>query len=485
MTAYSEAWSGGVSQLFCAILNLAACDRNNKICKKASEFHMNKIMFIRPNLFPGRSYDAMSPLCFAILKRLTPPEIETVLHDERLEPIPFDESADLVAMTVETYTARRSYEIATEFRKRGVPVVMGGYHPTFLPDEVALYADSVVTGDAEGVWQRLLEDAADGKLKPRYGASEFQPLDGLIPDRSIFKGKNYSPIELVQYGRGCKFNCDFCSIRAFYGASLRHRPIETLVTELERLKRRHIFFVDDNLFVNLEKARELFEALIPLNKLWSCQVSIDIARDPELLDLMRRSGCISVLIGFESLDQSNLKQMRKGWNTKWLDYSTSIKRFQDAGIMIYGTFVFGYDHDTVEAFEPTVEFARQHKFLLANFNPLTPTPGAALYGTLDKQGRLLHDRWWVDPEFRYGDATFEPRGMTATELTQGCYQARTNFNKAGSIANRMFEPRTNLRSPYRAGIYLLSNLVSRREIHRKQGKSLGSSEALLAADQRP
>jgi radical SAM superfamily enzyme YgiQ (UPF0313 family) len=440
-----------------------------------------KITFIRPNLFPGRSYEAMTPLCFAILKSLTPPGVETVLYDERLEEIPFDEPTDLVALTVETYTARRSYQIAARYRKRGIPVVMGGYHPTFLPEEAGQHADAVVTGDAEGTWEQVVKDVANSKLQRRYGATDFQPLGGLVPDRSIFKGKRYSPIELVQYGRGCKFNCDFCSIRAFYGASLRQRPLAEVVQEIEGLRRRHIFFVDDNLFVNLEQAKALFEALIPLNKLWSCQVSIDVARDPELLDLMRRSGCISVLIGFESLNPSNLKQMRKGWNVKWLDYATSIQRIQQAGIMIYGTFVFGYDHDTVEAFQPTVEFATRHKFLLANFNPLTPTPKAALFNRLAQENRLLYKQWWLDSEFRYGDATFAPRGMSAQDLTRGCYRARTRFNQAGSIARRLFEPNTNLRTPYRAGVYLMSNLISRREIHRKQGMQLGDSGPLTTA----
>ena len=440
-----------------------------------------KITFIKPNLFPGRSYDAMTPLCFAILKSLTPADVETVLYDERLEDIPFDEPTDLVAMTVETYTARRSYQIAADFRKRGVPVVMGGYHPTFLPEEAGQHADAVVTGDAEGIWQQVVEDAANGNLMRRYSAAEYMPLGGLIPDRSIFGNKHYSPIELVQFGRGCKFNCDFCSIHAFYGASIRQRPVNEVVQELESLRRRHIFFVDDNLFVNPGQAKALFEALIPLNKLWSCQVSIDVARDPGLLDLMRRSGCISVLIGFESLDPSNLRQMGKGWNVKWLDYATSIRRIQQAGIMIYGTFVFGYDHDTVAAFRPTVEFAIQHKFLLANFNPLTPTPKALLFDRLAKENRLIHNQWWLDPVFHYGDATFAPRGMSAQQLTQGCYRSRTRFNQAGSIARRLFEPNTNLRTPYRAGIYLVSNLISRREIHRKQGRQLGAAGSLTVA----
>jgi radical SAM superfamily enzyme YgiQ (UPF0313 family) len=438
-----------------------------------------KVSFVRPNLYPLRSRDAMEPLCFAFMKGLTPPDVETALYDERLEDIPFDEPTDLVAITVETYTARRSYQIANEFRRRGVRVVMGGFHPTFLPEEALSYADAVVQGDAEGVWGRVISDARRGRLARTYASSGFPSLDGVEPDRSVFRGKRYSPLSLVQFGRGCRFNCDFCSIRAFYGGCVRRRPVRQVVREIERQPHRHIFFVDDNLFSDREHTKALFEALVPLRITWSCQVSIDVVRDPELVDLMRRSGCISALIGFESLDPRNLSQMRKGWNLKWTDYSTAVRRLQDAGIMVYGTFVFGYDADTADAFDPAVEFCIEHKFLLANFNPLTPTPKAPLYDRLEKEGRLIYDRWWMDRRFRYGDATFHPRSMTASELTEGCYRARTRFNTASSMLRRLLEPRTNLRSPSRVGVYLLSNLVSRHEIHCKQGRHLGA-EAPLA-----
>ncbi|UCG72866.1 MAG: B12-binding domain-containing radical SAM protein [Chromatiales bacterium] len=433
-----------------------------------------KITFVRPNFYPARSYDAMEPLCFAILKSLTPPDIETVLYDERLESLPVDEPTDLVAMTVETYTARRAYQVASQYRQHGIPVVMGGYHPTFMPDEASMFADAVVLGDAEGVWEQVVRDARAGRLRPRYGPY-FQPtLEGLKPDRSIFAGKRYSPLALVQYGRGCRFNCEFCSIHAFYGTNLRQRPVRDVVAEIERQNKRHVFLVDDNIFVDVDRAKELFTALIPLNIRWSCQVSIDIARYPEIVELMAKSGCLSVLVGFESLDPANLQQMRKGWNSKWIDYPTAIRRFRDAGIMIYGTFVFGYDQDGPDAFEPAVEFSIEHKFLLANFNPLTPTPKADLYERLKREGRLIYDKWWLDSRFRYGEATFHPRGMTAQELTKGCYRARTAFNTASSIVRRLLDPHANLRTPYRAGIYLLSNLVSRHEIHAKQGRQLGA-----------
>jgi radical SAM superfamily enzyme YgiQ (UPF0313 family) len=434
-----------------------------------------KITFIRPNMYDDRSSDAMEPLCFAILKSLTPSDIEVSFFDERLEPIPFDHPTDLVAMTVETYTARRAYQVADNFRRRGVPVVMGGYHPTFLPDETLAHADAVVKGDAESIWGQVLCDARSGSLRSVYESAEFPSLDGCIPDRSIFAGKKYVPIGLVQYSRGCKFNCSFCSIHAFYGTSLRQRPVEDVVEDIRRSGRRHIFLVDDNLFVNEEKARELFEALIPLNISWSCQVSIDITRNPELVQLMARSGCISALIGFESLDPASLKEIKKGWNVKWVSYDDAISVFREAGIMMYGTFVFGCDNDTADSLDASVDFAIRNKFFLANFNPLTPTPGAPLYDRMQKEGRLLHDRWWLDPKFSYGDATLKPSRMTANQLTDACFAARRKFNTASSIWSRMFELQTNLRSPFRLGIYLLANLISRREIHTKQSRPLGAA----------
>ncbi len=435
-----------------------------------------RITFIRPNLYDDRSSDAMEPLCFAILKSLTPPDIDTRFYDERLEPIPVDTDTDLVAMTVETYTARRAYQIADAYRQHGIPVVMGGYHPTFLPAEALQHADAVVRGDAEGVWGRVLADLQEGRLRQRYENAVFPPLDVCMPDRSIFAGKKYVPIGLVQYGRGCRFNCSFCSIHAFYGTSVRQRPIDDVVEDIQRSGRKHIFLVDDNLFVNEEKARELFEALIPLKVSWSCQVSIDIARNPELVSLMARSGCISALIGFESLDPATLREIRKGWNVKWQSYEEAIRVFRDAGIMIYGTFVFGCDNDTPGALNASVEFAIRNKFLLANFNPLTPTPGAPLYDRLKEEGRLLHERWWLDPGFNYGDATLEPKRMTPEQLTDACFEARKRFNTAQSIVHRLLDPKTNIRSPFRAGIYLTANLISRREIFRKQSRRLGAEK---------
>ncbi|HEY9766652.1 MAG TPA: radical SAM protein, partial [Chroococcales cyanobacterium] len=372
-----------------------------------------KILFVRPNMSAGRSSDAMEPLAFAILAGLTPPEIERKFLDERLENIPLDEKADLLALSVETFTARRAYQIADAYRERGIPVVMGGFHPTFLPEEAQGHADSVVIGDAETVWPKLLEDLRRGELKKSYQSEKASSLDGIIFDRSLFQGKKYVPIAPVQFGRGCKFACDFCSINAFYGSTLRQRPVKEVIEEIESLKTRNIFFIDDNLFVDEAKTRELLENLIPLKVRWGCQISMDVASNPALLDLMKQSGCLVAQTGFESLNKDNLGAMAKKANLKHFDeggYLSAIEALRKRGIMIYGTFVLGYDYDTPDSFLTTFFFAQKNKFFLANFNPLMTMPGTRLFKRLKEEGRLIHEQWWLDPDYRYGQAMFRPEG---------------------------------------------------------------------------
>ena len=275
-----------------------------------------RLTLVRPNLGDYRSSDAMPPLAMGILAARSP-GWDVTFYDEKAEALPMDDRPDLAALSVETYTARRAYAIADAYRARGVPVVMGGYHPTFLPDEALEHADAVVIGDAEGVWEQLLADFASGRLEPRYSGGNQRALTDYRLERSIYKGKRYAPVELVQYGRGCRFACDFCSIHAFYGSDLRVRPVDGLVAELDGLPRRKLlFFVDDNLFGRKSDLQALLDALEPLGRRWSCQISIDVARDERLLDRMARAGCRFVLIGFESLNPASLRQMGKHWNSR-------------------------------------------------------------------------------------------------------------------------------------------------------------------------
>jgi radical SAM superfamily enzyme YgiQ (UPF0313 family) len=416
----------------------------------------------------------MQPLSMAVLAGLTPPDVEVRFYDDRLEAIPFDEPTDLVALSVETFTALRSYRIARRFRARGVPVVMGGFHVTLLPEEARQEADAIVVGDAEPVWRQLLDDARRRRLEPVYDGRGRRPLGGVKPRREVFAGKRYQNVTLVEFARGCNFKCDFCSITAFHGAAQGHRPAGEVAAEMAATGSRRFFIVDDNLVSQPAQARELCRALVPLGVRWVGQASIHIARDDALLDLMARSGCQGVLIGMESLDPANLRDMGKGWNLAEGSYAESLARFRKHGLAVYGTFVFGYDNDDAAAVRRSVAFAREQKLFLAAFNHLVPFPGTPLYRRLAAEGRLLTPKWWLDPDGRVGDVTFRPRKVAPEELRALCLEAREEFFRWGSIAERVLDARANARSPLMLAVYLGLNVSAHFDVDLRQGLRLGA-----------
>lgn len=434
---------------------------------------LERITLLRPNMGDYRSTDGLPPMSMSILAALTPSDVAVVFYDDKIEVIPADDTPDLVAITVETFTARRAYELAARYRSRGITVVMGGYHPTFLPEEALQHADVVVTGDAEIAWPQLLTDFRNDNLQRLYQGGFRQPLTDFKVDKSIFAGKKYMPVEPVQFTRGCRFACDFCSIRAFYQDSLRTRSLSNLLEELRLLnKRKLVFFVDDNLFSSRQDLEALLRAIGPLGLRWSCQISIDVARDETLLDKLAAAGCVFVLIGFESLSRDNLKQMGKPWNHVAGDYQHVVKLLHARGIAVYGTFVFGYDHDTLDTIEQSLEFAMEARLEIANFNPLTPTPASPLYERLQQEGRLLSPRWWLDPSYRYGDPIFRPRRMDPDEFVQKCFDAKKSFYSWQSIGRRVLGSDAGIQF-FRTGVVGLANIISRREVLRKQHRLLG------------
>lgn len=432
-----------------------------------------KVTFIKPGINSMKSSDAMQPLSIAILAGMTRPDIDQVFYDDRIEDIPFNESTGIVAMSVDTFTAARAYQIARKYLKRNIPVIMGGYHPTLCPDEALDNSTAIAIGDAESIWPDIIEDCVNGNLKKVYNSNDSSTGLETTFDRSIFLGKKYAPMNLVQWGRGCPHNCDFCSINAFYGNRQCLRPIDAVISEIETLGKKPVFFVDDNIFHDRQILTSFLNELSQIDVEWGCQISIDVAKDKALMKLLGKSGCIAVVIGFESLNEKNLVQMKKQCNLTANDYASAVEVFRDHGIMIYGTFVFGYDYDIQESFDIALDFALRSRFLLANFNPLTPTPGTALYNRLMKEGRLIYPKWWIDPAYRYGEAIFHPKMMTASELTDGCFRARDTFNKYGSIFSRMFDRNANIKSLKNFAIYISANLLNRKEIHKKQGQPLG------------
>src|SRR5262245_41347517 len=238
----------------------------------------------RPGVDYMRTWQ-MEPLPIAALAALTPKDIEVSFYDDRIEPVQFDRPTDLAAIPIETYTAKRAYQIASEFRRRGVPVVMGGFHATLMTDEVKDYAEAVVVGEAEEVWPQVIEDARTGRLRPIYRSNHQPDLAAVRYDRSLFRGRRYLRLGLVETGRGCRFPCEFCALQTFLQRTARHRPIDAIVAEIASLKREKslFFFVDDNFAADIAFARELAEALTPLGVRWVTQMSINAAHDEALL----------------------------------------------------------------------------------------------------------------------------------------------------------------------------------------------------------
>ena len=266
----------------------------------------------RPGVDYMRTWQ-MEPLPIAVLAALTPKDVEIAFYDDRMEPIPFDRPTDLVAIPVETYTAKRAYQIASEYRRRGVPVVMGGFHATLMTDEVKEYAEAVVVGEAEDIWPQVIDDARAAGCS-RSTAPTASPTSARCATTArSFAAGAICRIGLVETGRGCRFPCDFCAVQTFFQRTARHRPIDAIVAEIAALKpeKRLFFFVDDNFAADLAFARELAEALTPLGIRWVTQMSINAAHDEAFLAALARSGCRGVLIGFESLDENVLRAMRK------------------------------------------------------------------------------------------------------------------------------------------------------------------------------
>jgi radical SAM superfamily enzyme YgiQ (UPF0313 family) len=424
----------------------------------------------------------MQPLSMAVLASLMPPDVEVAFYDDRLEPIPFDEPTDLVILSVETFTALRSYRIAAEFRARGVPVVMGGYHVTLIPEEAQQHADAIVLGDAEPIWLQLITDARRLSLRPVYDGRARRELCGVRPKRSIFEGRRYQNITLVEYARGCNFKCDFCSITAFHHAAQSHRPAREVAAEMEATGSRRFFIVDDNIVSQPTKARELCREITPLGINWVGQASIHIAQDDELLAMLAKSGCRGLLIGMESVNESNLKAMGKDWNTAQASYGDSLRQFRKHGLAVYGTFVFGYDADDWDVVRESVAFAREQKLFLAAFNHLVPFPGTPLYRRLQEQGRLLSDPWWLDPTGRVGDVTFRPKKVSATDLESACLWARRKFYSWPSMCERILDRRANASSLAMLGVFLGLNLSSHFDIDLRQGLQLGAEPSWPGAE---
>lgn len=416
----------------------------------------------------------MEPLPMATLAGITPADIEVAYFDERMEPINFDDPTDLVGIAVETYTAKRAYEISAEYHRRGIPVILGGYQAMLAPDEAELYADSIMVGYAEPIWEQVLADAKNGRLQRRYVQNRHQPYTYSIPRREIFGDRRYFKLSCVETGRGCPQHCEFCSIAAATTSTFNARPIDSIVQEIQTLRHGNIFFVDDNFVSNPKRALELCRELIPQKLSWVGQGTLHMARDEKLLKAMADSGCRGMLIGFESLDRRTLGQMGKEFNHAYGEYRDLIKKIHSYGISIYGTFIFGYDIESQAEAMETVDKAIEWGLGIAAFNHLLPFPGTPLYNRLRDEGRLVEPEWWLSPTYKYGDIAFTPTTMSRQALRELCMSSRRRFYSFPSITKRLMHVRGNFGSLAKGAMVAGINFRLRKEVDEKDSIPLGN-----------
>ncbi|BFU95220.1 MAG: hypothetical protein NTNFB02_19420 [Nitrospira sp.] len=396
----------------------------------------------------------------------TPEHWHVELVDEAVEDIEFDYPCDMVGISIMTCYAPRAYEIAKEFRKRGKTVVLGGVHPTYCPDEALEYADAVVCGEAEDLWPRLVADYEAGKLQRTYRMTSFPTLEHYKSPRvELLSPDSYMTRQCSFTTRGCHFDCEFCSVSPFNGKTTRRRPVEEVVTELQNVQRwirselverlrdeplwkafllglrirvgiedgSIVAFVDDLHNSNRAYCRELWTALKPLKIKWGCQSTLFLADDEEMVKLAAESGCVSVFVGMESLDEDCLDETNKPFN-RVKKFSQEIKMFHDYGIMVNPGIVFGFDNDDEAVFERAVEFLTKNQVELAYFNVLTPLPGTALYERYNSAGRIF-DRDWSKYDGKH--VVFQPSRMTPEQLQEGFHWANHQFYSLPNIFHRL------------------------------------------------
>ena len=378
------------------------------------------LKFVSSFLFSRKYFSYL--LAIPTLASLTPREHEIRVFDENIEDIDYGWGATLAGISVRTMFALRAYDIADRFRKMGVKTVLGGIHPSFCTEEALQHSDSVVVGEAEGIWPGLLKDAEEGKLRRVYRSEGYTDLTSSPATvRSLMSKKRYFA-DIVQTTKGCPFTCEFCSVYAFDGQKIRNKPIDMVLKEIREVqgtdaqfKKKSVFFADDNIIANPKYARELFMALKACRLNWSCQASINISKDDDLLRLMKESGCGSILIGLESISAENLTRMNKKLNLRY-DYLTAIQKIQSHGILVHGSFILGNDFDDLSSFDKLIHFIKEARLLMPLINILTPFPGTELHKRLDGEGRILHKDW---SKYDAAHVVFKPALMSPEELMAG------------------------------------------------------------------
>lgn len=431
------------------------------------------IKLIKPDVLCDDSISSaetfkIQQLNLPLLAAYTPSGHNITIVDESFVPDDPSDDVDLVGITVLTEVALRAYQIASAYRQRGVRVVLGGIHTTALPEEALKHADAVVLGEGEEAWPQLVSDAERGNLSRIYRSNGLADIKGRPHSRHEDyphpAHKGYLPYAVgLETSRGCPFRCEFCSVGLVMGHKYRTRPVQEVISEIDHLDPPAIMFVDDNLALNRKEAKKLFTEMTPLKCRWVGEGSVSLAEDIELLRLMKRSGCKALLIGFESIQKEAQDHFMKIKGLK-VDYSEAMRRFHGEGIAILGSFIFGLDHENIDVFDQTLEFALRSRIELGILRSLTPYPGTALYQRLLKEDRLTDRAWWLKdgrPEL----PLFRPLRMKPDEFLEGLERISKNFYSISSIIQRFFGIPPWKRSPVGWHLYTGANMAFRKRYY--------------------
>jgi radical SAM superfamily enzyme YgiQ (UPF0313 family) len=357
-----------------------------------------------------------------VIGALTPNDIDLELIDEGIEDIDFSRGYDLVAITAVTQQASRAYEIARRCREKNIKVVLGGIHATVLPEEANLHADSVVIGEAESLWPKLLDDFRHNRLSPVYVSQQEVDLKNSPVPRYELLAQKPCKIVWVQATRGCPHNCIFCCASRVYGTKYRHKSTKQVIEEIKKIRqiKKHalIGFADDNLLCNKDYSRQLLKKVTDLKIRWIGQSDVSIANDNSLLKLIRKSGCVALLIGFESLIEDDLRGLdSSNWKLKHLKhYAQAIKAIQSNGIGIIGTFIVGFDNDDNSIFNKLADFIIDNHLAGAQIAALTPFPNTRARENLLREGRILNTPWG---NYTLYDVNIKPKKMSPHDLEKG------------------------------------------------------------------
>ena len=433
---------------------------------------MKKLLLIQPSPYEkeGKVIKKkklyFTGLALPLLAALTPDDWETELIYEVIEDVPFDTDADLIGVSTMGHGVIRSIDIAKEYRRRGKTVILGGYMASIMPEEAVKYCDSLIIGDAELVWQQMLSDFENGKLKKTYE----KPLEGNwystpSPRFDLLEGKHLGDFLPVQAGRGCPNSCSFCSVSCLYSGRYVKRPLPEVIRDIEQIKSlgyKKILLLDDNIFSDRKYLDSLLDTLIKLDISWMSQCEITIGKDDELLEKLQKSGCTTLSFGLESISRESLISMDKGWAVP-AEYDFLIQNIRNHGIDVSTEMVVGGEGDTLESIRMTKDFIERNKISVPRFYILTPFPGTRFFDQIKEEGRLVNNDIY---SYDGTSAVYRPKNMTPDELTQAYWELYSELFTIKSIIKRNIFRKEMLKTPARCIFNMGVNLYYRDQIKR-------------------